>query len=143
TKEGQIVDPEGNKLLDAFQQPITVDLKTYKQIMVTQEGEILTTSSEGVSESLGFIKVTEFDDLNKLEKVGNSFYRNAGGAKELLPHQANSKIEQGFIELSNVNVVSEMVQMIDATRGYEAMQKVIQSIDSSTGKIISDIGRPV
>jgi len=139
---GELVDTEGNKLLDSFQQPIKIDQSVYKNIMISEEGEILGSNFEGQSESLGFIKLTEFDYPDKLEKVGNSFYKN-NGAKELLPHEMNTKVLQGYIELSNVNIVSEMVQMIDATRGYQAMQKAIKSIDSSTGRLISEIGKPV
>jgi len=38
-------------------------------------------------------------------------------------------IQQGFIELSNVNIVDEMVQMIVSQRAYEINSKVVQAAD--------------
>ena len=50
------------------------------------------------------------------------------GAKET---DADGQIFQGYLETSNVQVVSEMVQMIAVSRQYEANQKVIQTYDTS------------
>jgi flagellar basal-body rod protein FlgG len=47
---------------------------------------------------------------------------------------------QGFREGSNVNVVSEMVQMIEVQRLYEANQKAIQSHDNLLSKAINQAG---
>ena len=43
--------------------------------------------------------------------------------------------------MSNVNTVSEMVNMIAISRAYEANQKVLQSQDEMLGKAVSDVGR--
>lgn len=44
---------------------------------------------------------------------------------------------QGYLESSNVNVVSEMVNMITIARDYESSQKVIQSIDSTLERAVN------
>ena len=48
---------------------------------------------------------------------------------------------QGYTEQSNVNVVSEMVDMITVTRAYEANQKMIRSQDSMLEKAVNQVGR--
>ncbi|MBQ3784397.1 MAG: flagellar basal body and hook protein, partial [Lachnospiraceae bacterium] len=50
-------------------------------------------------------------------------------------------INQGYTEQSNVNVVSEMVDMITVTRAYEAGQKVMQTVDNMLDSSVNSIGR--
>ena len=50
-------------------------------------------------------------------------------------------INQGFIELSNVNAISVMLEMIEVLRGYESYKKVIQSVDDVTSKAINEVGQ--
>ena len=47
----------------------------------------------------------------------------------------------GYIEASNVNVVTEMVNMITITRAYESNQKVIQTVDSMLDRAVNNVGR--
>ena len=44
---------------------------------------------------------------------------------------------RGYKEASNVNVVSEMVEMISLAREYESNQKLIQTVDSMLGGMVS------
>ena len=50
---------------------------------------------------------------------------------------STARIEQGTLEMSNVNVVSEMVEMINISRAYESNQKIIQTIDSTLEKAVA------
>ena len=54
---------------------------------------------------------------------------------------SNASVLQGYTEPSNVNVVSEMVDMITVTRAYEANQKMIRSQDSMLEKAVNQVGR--
>jgi flagellar basal-body rod protein FlgG len=45
------------------------------------------------------------------------------------------RINQGFVEGSNVNVVEELVNMISAQRIYETNSKVITTADRMLGTI--------
>ena len=64
----------------------------------------------------------------------------ASGAGATLT-EANARVRQGYIEASNVNVVTEMVNMITITRAYESNQKVIQTIDGMLDKAVNNVGR--
>ena len=59
------------------------------------------------------------------------------GARE---KEATGFVRQGFTEQSNVNVVSEMVNMIAITRAFEANQKVVQTVDSTLEKAVNTLG---
>lgn len=52
-----------------------------------------------------------------------------------------TKVLQGCLESANVNVVTEMVDMIANMRAYEANQRVISSVDGTLDKLINEAGR--
>ncbi|MNX69168.1 Flagellar basal-body rod protein FlgG [compost metagenome] len=58
-----------------------------------------------------------------------------------LPPSTNVSIKQGFLEHSNVNVVTEMVSMMTANRAYGFGQKVISAHDQILQKAANDLGR--
>lgn len=84
------------------------------------------------------IGVIDFEDYNYLAKYGENLYQPVDGAT-LAP--ANARVRQGYIEASNVNVVTEMVNMITITRAYESNQKVIQTIDGMLDRAVNNVGR--
>ena len=51
------------------------------------------------------------------------------------------KVSQGFVELSNVDAVKMMTEMIEVLRGYESYQKVIRSVDEANSKAINEVGK--
>ena len=73
-----------------------------------------------------------------LSKFGDTMVEPLEGAVEI---ETGASIRQGFTERSNVNVVSEMVDLINITRNYEANQKVIQSIDQTLDLAANSIGK--
>ena len=50
-------------------------------------------------------------------------------------------VNQGYLEMSNTNVIEEMVDMITITRAYEAGQKMIQTVDNTLQKAVNEIGK--
>jgi len=82
-----------------------------------------------------------------LLKVGhNLFVANPNAGNDVNPQWLTAaqmgaiSVVQGGLETSNVNVIREMVQLISATRAYEANQKVIQMTDQSLAHA-NEIGR--
>jgi flagellar basal-body rod protein FlgG len=82
--------------------------------------------------------VVDIADYNYLEHYGENMYQLVDGGR-VTP--ADVEIYQGVLEMSNVNVVSEMVEMITVTRAYESNQKVIQTIDETIDKAVNSLGR--
>ncbi|MCX7913270.1 MAG: flagellar basal-body rod protein FlgF [Thermodesulfovibrionales bacterium] len=82
------------------------------------------------------LKVVKFKDTTNLIKLGESiFSSNEQGTK------SNAEVKQGYLETSNVNIISEMVKMITTLREYEAYQRAIQTFDESTAKVNNEMGR--
>lgn len=131
TRDGNITDVYGNSLLGMGGE-IVVPVET-NDIAISNEGYVFADG-----QYIDQLQLAYFENSESLEKVGNSMYQTTGATIE---GEGNSLIHQGFTEQSNVNVVSEMVNMIAITRAYEANQKVIQTIDRTLDSAANSIGR--
>lgn len=81
--------------------------------------------------------IKEFTDTGTLRKYGNNLVEKTDQTEE---HTFYGTVQQGYLELSNVNIVKEMVDMITVTRAYEANQKVLQAQDGTLEKAVNEIG---
>ncbi len=86
------------------------------------------------------LKIVDFRRPRYLKKIGNSFWKDTeeSGPAEIAAGDRRPKVRQGFLESSNVNVVTEMVRMIEVQRTYEANQKMIQTQDNLLGRLINE-----
>ncbi|MCI8364913.1 MAG: flagellar hook-basal body protein, partial [Eubacterium sp.] len=131
TKEGILVDSEGHRVQgEGGDIQIPTDAKN---VVISNDG---TVTADGVI--VDRLKITDFADYDYIVKVGDNMYTVVDGATE---KEANASVMQGYIEMSNVNVVSEMVDMITITRAYEANQKVIRSMDSMLERAANQVGK--
>lgn len=87
------------------------------------------------------LKIVQFRELRELKKEGNSFYRETIYSGKPQTPQVMPKIRQGFLELSNTNIVKEMVTMIEVQRAYEANSKSVTSHDMALNKLINDMAK--
>ena len=55
--------------------------------------------------------------------------------------QTDAQINSGYLEMANVQIVSEMVNLIAITRAYESNQKIIQTYDGSLEIAANQLGR--
>ena len=84
------------------------------------------------------LQITDFEDYNYLEKYGENLYNAVEGATFTT---ADATVYSGYLETSNVSIVSEMVDLISVTRQYESNQKIIQAIDETLDIAANQIGR--
>ncbi len=81
-------------------------------------------------ETVGKMEVVQVTNPSGLKSVGDNFYKTTGASGEaFVPEQAENKVLQNYLEMSNVHVVDEMVNMITAQRAYEINSKAIQTAD--------------
>lgn len=131
TQDGYIVDADGNHLQGSggdIQVPIDAH-----EIAIKEDGSIYADN-----QYIDTITLANFEDYNYLDLYGDNMFRAVEGATQIDPV---ARIEQGYTEQSNVNVISEMVSMITITRAYEAGQKMIQTQDSLLQRAANDIGK--
>lgn len=84
------------------------------------------------------IGVVDFENYDYLEKYGENLFDVVPGGQII---QSDARVEQGCLEMSNVNIVTEMVDMITITRAYEANQKIITTIDDTLDKAVNTVGK--
>jgi len=81
----------------------------------------------------GRIEIARFPNPAGLERIGHNLYRRSPASGEAIDWdpEADStvRLEQGYLEAANVQVVEEMINMIMAQRAYEINSKVIQTSD--------------
>jgi flagellar basal-body rod protein FlgG len=127
-QEGYLVTKDGDFVLGESGSPIQLptDIDTLE---VQQNGEIY---ADGVY--VDTFALTDFEDYDYIEAYGENLYRTVDGATET---ECTATVNQGYTEASNMNVVSEMVEMISIAREYESGQKVINAVDEMLGKMVS------
>jgi flagellar basal-body rod protein FlgG len=135
---GQLVDQKGNMIVTRNDEPILIPFGT-KQISINQDGSVFG-GVEIDQDSLGQLKIVNFNNLAALTKEGEGFYKITDHSiKEILANDA--KVLQGFTENSNANAIHEMTQMIETVRLLEAYQKIIQSIDEADDQSVNSLAR--
>ena len=131
--QGYLVTKDGDYVLNAndarngnVNGRIQVD--PTQKITVDELGNIYQNDQQ-----VGTIGIVDFADYDYLAKYGENMYDLVNGGTVTA---ADGRIVQGTLESSNVNVVSEMVNMITISRAYQAGQKVINTIDETLDKAV-------
>src|SRR6266481_5409767 len=125
--DGRITTSDGLPLQGGFQ-PIPSGTTS---ISISPTGEVTTTTPSG---SQNFrVQLVRFANPAGLDSLGRNLYREttASGNAELGNPGENGfgDLAQGYLEMSNVKVVEEMVNMIVAQRAYEINAKAVQASD--------------
>ena len=131
TQEGYLVNNDGMYVLDTQNRRIQLD--TLKDAAIDSIGSIIQDGRQGAR-----IQVTDFEDYDYLEKFGDTFFQPVEGAT---PMEGSAEVKSGVLEMSNMSVISEMVNMIAVTRAYESNQKIMQTYDESLGIAVSQLGK--
>lgn len=130
--DGTLITQEGYKVLGPGG-PITI---TGSSISVDGQGVV---SVDGIQS--GQIELADFESYDELVKTGNGLFRQSSRTAAEIPVPAETKIDQGYLELSNVSIVSEMVTMIHSLRAFESYQKMIQTIDGLNQRAVNEVSR--
>ncbi len=126
---GQITTPAGHPLIPNITIPnnaVAVD--------INNDGEVSVELPDGSITTLGQLQIATFVNNNGLKSIGDNLYIEtpASGTPILgVPNSDNrGYIMQGWKELSNVNSVEEITDLIKIQRWYEQITKVINTGDS-------------
>lgn len=133
--EGQVVTATGESLEPAVTVP-----REATSITIGTDGTVsVTMPGQANAQNVGQIQLASFANPAGLEAIGRNLFKEtaaSGSATTGSPDsQGLGRVNQGFIENSNVNVVEELVSMIAAQRAYETNSKVITAADRMLGTI--------
>ena len=127
SREGEIVTSDGYLLTAAITIPAEAE-----QISIGSDGTV-TVQNAGETEvtEIGQITLMKFLNPAGLASVGQNLFLQttaSGDPIEGIPGEDGlGTMQQGFLELSNVETVEEMVNLIIAQRAYEVNSKAIQT----------------
>lgn len=127
--EGELINSRGYKVLGEGG-PIRV---VGNEIVIHSSGQIMIDG-----QSVGKIKIVDFEQPYHLKRNGYGYFVPDPPDEGITPD--NIDVKQGFLESSNVDPISEMIQMIELNRNYESLQKSIQSQDDTLRMAISQAG---
>jgi flagellar basal-body rod protein FlgG len=123
TANGQTLQPQ----ITIPQDSLSVTIGTDGTVSVTQPGQSQPTQ-------VGQITIANFINPNGLNAIGNNLYQATQASGD--PVQGTpgltglGNIQQSFLEVSNVDMATEMVNMIIGQRAYEANSKTIETVNA-------------
>jgi len=114
---------------------------TLNEFQIGPDGVITGIFSNGEKQALGQLAMATFNNVNGLEKQGESVYRDTAnsGLPEIGIPGAGGRglITGGALEMSNVDLAAEFTNMIIAQRGFQANSKVITSSDEILQELVN------
>ena len=95
---------------------------------ITQNGQVT-----------GRLSVVRFDTLGVLEKGGDSLYRNKSNAQPI--EAADAQVHQGSLESSNVNPLIEITNLVEISRAYESVSRMIDNTNDLSRRAVERLGK--
>ncbi|MBI5876856.1 MAG: flagellar basal-body rod protein FlgF [Chloroflexi bacterium] len=129
---GQIVNTDGHFVLSQGGTPIQLPVG---EIAVGVNGALYVNGRQA-----GQIGVVTFPKPGALVRAGNNLF-TAGSDAGAPIAAAAAQVHQGYLEGSNSDAASVMVDMMQVTRAYEAAQRMMQMTDEQVGKAANELGK--
>ncbi len=139
TKEGDYVLDNQNRPIRLYNDDMEEGTEAY-QILVTEQGNIEAFDGKNRF-ALGTFGIFNFSDKEDLRSVGYSkFAPRSENNQELVTPPTKFTIQQGMLEMSNSNVIREMLNTINTNRNYESLSRVVTTNSDLLDSAIS-VGR--
>lgn len=127
--QGQLVTSQGYAVTPAIQIP-----QGAQAVTIAPDGTVsATTASDGTAVQIGQLTIASFINPAGLRAIGDNFLVEtaASGPADvgIAGQLGRGQVRQGMLEASNVNVVQELVEMIEAQRAYEINSKMVSAVD--------------
>lgn len=132
--DGYLVTKDGDYVLDTNGKQIQIPgAQTAANVTFDVKGNVMVDGQQ-----VATLQIASFENPQALLLYGENMYEatDAAGLQE-----GTATVNQGYLEMSNTNVIEEMVDMITITRAYEAGQKMIQTVDGTLDKAVNEIGK--
>lgn len=138
-EQGQVVTASGEQMEPAITIPINAT-----SISIGADGTVsVTQPGQANAQAVGQIQIARFANPAGLEAIGRNLFKETSASGQAAAGTPDTdglgRINQGYIENSNVSVVEELVGMITAQRAYETNSKVITAAD----RMLSTINQAV
>jgi len=126
--DGLLVDQQGNSI-----QGEGGDIQLGKgEVVIARDG---TVNVDG--QAVDKLKVVDIPE-DKLVKSGRNLFEVSDGYAPVAAE--NPQIEQGSLEMSNVNAIQEMLGLVETQRAYEMFQKMMRTLNDAYGQSMRSVG---
>lgn len=129
--DGYLTDLDGRRVLGKNGE-ISLDNGT---VDILSNGDVLVNDN-----TINTLDIVDIDNKEFLRKRGDNLFYMVEGA-EFEEIEFNGEVLQGYLESSNMNPISGMVEMINLLREFESNQKVVRMQDEMLEKAANEIGR--
>ena len=129
-KNGNVVTAQGYQL----QPQITLPADS-QNVSIASDGTVTyTIPGQTAAQQASQIQLASFQNPAGLNGIGNNLFLPTDASGEPTVgapggSQGLGTLQQGYVEQSNVSIVNEFINMIQAQRGYESNSKVVQAAD--------------
>jgi flagellar basal-body rod protein FlgF len=130
---GKLVTQSGATVLDDGGGEITLAVDK-GPITISGDGTI----SQG-TERIGKLGVVTFANLSTMEKVGDNLMQNT--SNQTGTPATDARLRQGMLEGSNVNPIQEITRMIEVSRAYEQMAKMMDTQADLSTQAVQQLGK--
>lgn len=123
TAQGYVLDPQ-----------VTIPANV-TDVMIDESGRVLglDPTNPAAPVDLGLIQLTRFVNASGLDPVGDNLFRQTAASGDAVEGQANQNgfgaLRSGFLEESNVDVISQLVDLISTQRAFEINARTIETAD--------------
>ena len=108
---------------------------------VSNTGQIVGVFSNGLKQTLGQVALANFNNVNGLEKIGDSMFRSTvnSGLAQVGPAGSGGLglITSGALEMSNVDLAQEFTNLVIAQRGFQANSRIITTSDEILQELVN------
>ncbi|MEV8507335.1 flagellar hook protein FlgE [Actinoplanes sp. NPDC051475] len=108
---------------------------------VSNTGQIVGVFSNGLKQTLGQLALANFNNVNGLEKIGDSMFRSTVNSGLAQVGSAGSAglglITSGALEMSNVDLAQEFTNLVIAQRGFQANSRIITTSDEILQELVN------
>jgi flagellar basal-body rod protein FlgG len=138
TRDGSFTVDQNGNLVDSSGDPLSPQItipQDATSVTIAQDGTVtVTQQGQTTPQQVGQITLANFINPNGLNQIGHNLMQQSLASGDPItgtPGQNGlGTIQQSSLEMSNVDMASEMVNMIVGQRAYEANSKTIQTVDN-------------
>jgi len=131
--QGELTASDGARVLDEGGAPIVLDPNA-GPVQFGTDGVLIQNGNPGARLALAV-----FEAPGQLSKIGDNRYAAPEDAARL---DERPVVRQGFSESSNVRAILEMSRMMEVSRAYQSVTRMIRDADELSRKAIERLGRP-
>ncbi|GAN54568.1 flagellar basal-body rod protein FlgG [Tanticharoenia sakaeratensis] len=140
SNDGTIVTSDGYAVSPAIVVPSNA-----QSVSVDQSGQVnVTVAGQTTPQLVGQLQIATFANENGLAAMGQNLFTQTAASGDPIVGTPDTtgfgSVMQGYVENSNVNVVSEITDLITAQRAYEMNSKVITASDDMM-QTLTNLGR--